>query len=280
MLPTVTTVKGLRSALFTWREKIGTVALVPTMGALHRGHIALVKAAKETADYVVATIFVNPTQFGPDEDYTRYPRQLDDDKKLLAEAGCDLLYAPTVKEMYPTGFSTTVHPGPIDAILEGACRPGHLTGVTTVVAKLLLQALPDIAFFGEKDYQQLLTIRRFTRDLDIPVTIAGVPIVRDDDGLALSSRNAYLTADERHRALALPRTLAETANAILGGGDITQALADGVIKLGMAGFKVDYLELANAENLTPLRQLNAPARLLAAAKIGTTRLIDNIGVGL
>ncbi len=276
--PTVTTVREVRSALLTWRERGESVAFVPTMGALHRGHLALIERARSVARRVVVSIFVNPLQFGPNEDLARYPRQLEADQKLLADAGCDLLYAPEAAAMYPEGFAISIQPGPLSAVLEGAFRPGHFAGVATVVVKLLLQILPDVAIFGEKDYQQLQIIQRVVHDLDLPVHIMGIPIVREPDGLALSSRNAYLSPEERAKAVALPQALADIAIRIRNGGPVDDALEAGRKKLAEAGFKVDYLELADARTLQPVRKLAAPARLLAAAKIGTTRLIDNLAV--
>lgn len=264
--------------MIPWRESGDTIALVPTMGALHRGHMALITKARKMAKRVIATVFVNPTQFAPNEDLARYPRKLEEDQKMLMEAGCDLLFAPTAEEIYPPNFATTIDPGKLATVLEGVFRPTHFRGVATVVVKLLLQILPDAALFGEKDYQQLLVIRQVTRDLNIPIHIIGVPIVRDPDGLALSSRNAYLTPEDRKRALALPKTLQETREAIIGGRDISIALADGMTQLTAAGFSVDYLELADASTLTPIRHRDTPARLLAAGFIGTTRLIDNVEV--
>jgi pantoate--beta-alanine ligase len=278
MLPTVTGVFDLRTALLPWREAGETVAFVPTMGALHRGHLALIAEARKMAKRVVASIFVNPTQFAPNEDLGKYPRRLEEDQKLLAEAGCDLLYTPPEGDMYPAGFATAIDPGPLAAVLEGVFRPTHFRGVATVVVKLLLQILPDAALFGEKDYQQLLVVRQVVRDLNIPIHIIGVPIVRDPDGLALSSRNAYLSPDDRAHALSLPRALKETADAIRDGRDIGLALADGMAQLVGAGFSVDYLELVDAATLAPVRAPGTPARLLAAGFIGTTRLIDNIAV--
>jgi pantoate--beta-alanine ligase len=278
VIPTASSIFDVRTAMVPWREAGETVAFVPTMGALHRGHMALIAEAKKMARRVVASIFVNPTQFAPNEDLAKYPRRLEDDKKLLAEAGCDLLYAPSAEDMYPAGFVSAIDPGTLATVLEGIFRPTHFRGVATVVVKLLLQILPDAALFGEKDYQQLLVIRQVVRDLNIPIHIIGVPIVRDADGLALSSRNAYLSPADRQHALALPRTLKETAIAIQAGRDIGIALADGMAQLVAAGFSVDYLELANAATLAPTRTLNLPARLLAAGFIGTTRLIDNCSV--
>ncbi|MDX2027673.1 MAG: pantoate--beta-alanine ligase [Alphaproteobacteria bacterium] len=279
MLSVVNTVRDLRAALLAWREAGDTVGFVPTMGALHRGHIALVEQARKATKRVVASIFVNPLQFGPQEDLAKYPRQLEADRKMLADAGCDLLFTPTPEEMYPNGAVTKIDPGPLTGMLEGAFRPGHFTGVATVVVKLLLQVMPDAAFFGEKDYQQLLVIRRIVQDLNIPVHIVGVPTVRDTDGLALSSRNAYLSPEDRQRAGALPRVMQETIAHILEGADIEKTLKAGQEKLRQAGFSsVDYLELADATGLSPLRAMNTPARLLAAARMGSTRLIDNMAV--
>jgi pantoate--beta-alanine ligase len=255
------------------------VALVPTMGALHAGHIALVAEGRRRANHVVATIFVNPTQFGAGEDFGRYPRQEAADAAALDAAGCDLLFAPAASEMYPPGFATQVSVAGVTADLDGAARPGHFDGVAIVVAKLLNQAGADIAIFGEKDYQQLLTIRRLARDLDSPTAILGHPTVRESDGLALSSRNAYLSADERSRAVALPQALARAKAAIEGGAAVAPALADAVAALAAAGFgPIDYVELRDAETLEPVASLDRPARLLAAARMGATRLIDNIAL--
>lgn len=278
MISTVTSVRDIRTAIIPWREAGDTVAFVPTMGALHRGHMALITKAKKMARRVVASVFVNPTQFAPNEDLAKYPRRLEDDQKMLAEAGCDLLYAPSVEEMYPPNFATMIEPGKLATVLEGIYRPIHFRGVATVVIKLLLQILPDAALFGEKDYQQLLVIRQVVRDLNIPIHIIGVPIVRDPDGLALSSRNAYLSPEDRKRSLALPKALQTTRDAILGGRDISIALVDGLAQLTAAGFSMDYLECADASTLLSVRDRAAPARLLAAGFIGTTRLIDNLAV--
>jgi pantoate--beta-alanine ligase len=283
MLPTVSTIFDLRTKLLAYRQAGETVAFVPTMGALHNGHMALVAAARRVAKRCVVSIFVNPLQFGPHEDFSTYPRQLEDDQKTLSLAGCDLLYAPQPENMYPQGFSIRLNPGPLGDVLEGAFRPGFFTGVSTVVTKLLLQLLPDAALFGEKDFQQLMIIRSVTRDLDIPVHILGVPTVRDDDGLALSSRNVYLSVDERRRAVALPNTLKNTAENLLKGLAVEDVLAQGRVALKEAGFTVDYLELADTTTLLPLRGKPqgigwAGARLLVAARIGNTRLIDNVPI--
>ncbi|SRR5579875_2946030 len=273
---TVATVDALRRRVAAWRDARESVALVPTMGALHAGHLALVARARALARRVVASIFVNPTQFGPNEDLSRYPRDVEGDRRKLAAAGCDLAFMPTVAEMYPDGFAARVDPGPLGRMLEGEFRPGHFVGVATVVAKLLLQTAPDVAVFGEKDYQQLLVIRRVVRDLDIAVRIEGVATVRESDGLALSSRNVYLAADERRIAPALHRTLAEVSRRFAGGD--AAAPEWGRRALREAGFaKVDYLEVRDAETLDAPRA-GRPARVLAAAWLGRTRLIDNLAV--
>lgn len=257
----------------------GTVALVPTMGALHAGHMALVEEAKRRADKVVATIFVNPTQFGPGEDLDRYPRREEQDAAMLKAAGCDLVWVPSIMDIYPQGFSTTVHVSGVSDRWEGEARPGHFDGVATVVAKLLLSVRPDVALFGEKDFQQLAVIRRMVRDLVIPVEIIGVGTVRESDGLALSSRNAYLSEDERRRAVALPNALKAAAEAVRAGSAVPSALREAKQSLVDAGFlKIDYLALVDAATLEPLEKAEGEMRLIAAAVIGSTRLIDNIAV--
>jgi pantoate--beta-alanine ligase len=261
------------------RELRGTLALVPTMGALHAGHLRLVEEAKRQAERVAATIFVNPLQFGPTEDLGRYPRQEESDLRLLEAAGCDFVWLPGPADLYPDGFATSVSVGGISERWEGEVRPGHFAGVATVVAKLLIAVVPDVALFGEKDFQQLAVIRRMVADLGLPVRIAGIPTVRDADGLALSSRNAYLSADERARAVALPRALARAAEAIRAGSAVEQLLAKGRAELLGAGFgRVDYLALVDAESLEPLTEARGEMRLIAAAVIGSTRLIDNLPV--
>lgn len=257
----------------------GTLALVPTMGALHAGHLRLVQEAKRQAERVAATIFVNPLQFGPDEDLGRYPRQEARDLRLLEEAGCDLLWLPGAGDLYPDGFATSVSVTGISERWEGEARPGHFAGVATVVAKLLIAVAPDVALFGEKDFQQLAVIRRMVRDFSLPVEIVGVPTVRDEDGLALSSRNAYLSDEERARSVALPRALAEAAEAIRGGRAVEGALAEGRGRLLEAGFSgIDYFALVDAASLEPLTEVRAEMRLIVAAVIGPTRLIDNFPV--
>ncbi|WP_336979316.1 pantoate--beta-alanine ligase [Altererythrobacter fulvus] len=280
----VTTIGELRDAVAQLR-KAGPVALVPTMGALHEGHLTLVRRARELAPSVVVSIFVNPTQFGPNEDLGAYPRQLAEDTRLLEAEGATLLWAPSVDEVYPAGFATTISVSGVSEGLCGAARPGHFDGVATVVAKLFNQVRPDIALFGEKDWQQLAVIRRMARDLDLTqpeaANIVGVPTVREGDGLALSSRNRYLSAEERAAAAALPRSIKAAIALIEQGADVPATLAVLEAELVEAGFtSVDYAMLADAVSLEPLAALgNAAARLLVAARIGRTRLIDNMPVG-
>jgi pantoate--beta-alanine ligase len=280
LLQTVRTVTELRRVVGAWQGAGERVSLVPTMGALHRGHLALVERGHALCPRVVASLFVNPTQFGPNEDFSRYPRDEAKDAALLAGVGCDLLYAPDVAQMYPDGFATSVDPGPIAERQCGPFRPGHFAGVATVVSKLLLQSQADVALFGEKDFQQLQVIRRVARDLDIPVTIEGVPTVRESDGLALSSRNVYLTPEQRSVAPALYRTLAEMARRIEAGESITAVSAAGLETLRGASFTgIDYLDVADAETLRPLERLDRPGRILGAVWLGKTRLIDNVALG-
>lgn len=275
----VRTVAALRATVAAWRQDGERVGLVPTMGAIHAGHLALVHAAQRECGRVVATLFVNPKQFGPAEDFAAYPRDEAKDLAAFASAGVALVFAPDVEEIYPPGFAASVQVGPLGEALEGRYRPGFFTGVATVVTKLLLQALPDIACFGEKDYQQLLVVRRMARDLDIPVEIKGVPTVREPDGLALSSRNVYLSPTERQTAPLLYRVLCDVAAAMGSNPEAVAAiLAEGIARLQVAGYAVDYLELRDADSLRPLPRLQHPARLLAAARLGKTRLIDNIAV--
>ncbi|QDP19320.1 pantoate--beta-alanine ligase [Sphingomonas xanthus] len=269
----------LGPALDRWRSAGQSIALVPTMGALHAGHMALVDAARDRADRVVASIFVNPLQFGANEDLGRYPRQEDEDAVLLEAGGCDLLWLPTAVQLYPPGFSTTVSVGGVSERWDGEARPGHFAGVATVVAKLLTAIRPDIALFGEKDFQQLAVIRRMTADLGLGVGIEGVATVRDSDGLALSSRNRYLSAEERVRALALPRALEKARKAIEGGRPVAAALDDARRSLADSGFhRIDYVALVDAATLEPLDSATGEMRLIAAATIGATRLIDNMRV--
>lgn len=278
-LPVARTVADLRAQVAGWKAAGLRVALVPTMGALHDGHLSLVRRGRELADRVIASVFVNPTQFAPHEDLASYPRDEAGDAAKLASAGCDLLYAPSVAEMYPAGFATSMSmTGPAEGLC-GAFRPQMFGGVALVVTKLFIQAAPDVAVFGEKDYQQLQVIRRFTRDLDLPVRVEGVPTTREPDGLALSSRNAYLSADERARAPALNAALRQAAEALRGGAAAATALTAARDHILAAGFgAVDYVELRDAASLAPMPALTGPARLLAAARLGKARLIDNIAV--
>jgi pantoate--beta-alanine ligase len=282
-LQTVNRLGPLREAVDTLRAR-GPLALVPTMGALHEGHLTLVREAKARAASVAVSIFVNPAQFGPNEDLDAYPRQLAEDSRLLEAEGVDLLWAPPVAEVYPQGFATTVSVGGVSEGLCGASRPGHFDGVATVVAKLFNQVRPDMALFGEKDWQQLAVIRRMARDLDLTrpraEAIHGVPTVREADGLALSSRNRYLSSEDRERAATLPRAMREAVERIEAGEPVPATLAVLTQALAAGGFaSVDYAELADAESLEPLAALGPrPARLLVAARIGGTRLIDNRAV--
>ncbi len=275
------TLPRLRNALAPYRAAGETIALVPTMGALHEGHLALVRLARRRARRVVVSIFVNPTQFAAHEDLGTYPRTFAADVAALASARADLVWAPAVETMYPAGFATRIVPeGAARAGLEDAFRPQFFTGVTTIVAKLLIQVLPDIAVFGEKDYQQLKVVTRLARDLDIPTKIVGAPTVREKDGLALSSRNAYLSPPERAAAPALHAALVECARKIRAGGRPTAALAAARRRITRAGFVLDYLEARHAETLAPIRSpADGPMRLLVAGRIGKTRLIDNIALG-
>ena len=279
MLPILRSVAALREQVAQWRKAGLRVAFVPTMGALHDGHLSLVKAGLAQADRVLVSIFVNPTQFGPNEDFAAYPRTEEADVAKLAQAGAHAVYAPSVEEMYPQGASTTVHVAGVSDGLCGTFRPGHFDGVATVVSKLLNQTQPDVALFGEKDFQQLQVIRRLARDLDLPVAIRGVATLREADGLAMSSRNAYLSPAERAIAPALHRVLTDAAARLQGGSEAEPVLKDSIEAVLQAGFgSVDYLELRAAEDLAPLERLNRPARLIVAARLGRARLIDNIPV--
>ena len=273
------TVDDLRSAVAAWRREGLRVGMVPTMGALHSGHLELVRAARERADRIIVTIFVNPTQFAPTEDFGSYPRTEASDVAKLAELGVEAVFAPNANEMYPAGYATTVSLAGPAIGLETDFRPHFFAGVATVVSKLLIAGFPDVALFGEKDYQQLMVVRQMVRDLRLPTEIIGLPTIREADGLALSSRNAYLSAEERQTATTISRAMRQAADAIRAGGDVEAALAEGRETLKAAGFRVDYLVLRNAETLAEIVDLaSEPRRMLAAAWLGKTRLIDNIAV--
>ncbi|MEJ0059679.1 MAG: pantoate--beta-alanine ligase [Terricaulis sp.] len=272
-------IASLRAAVKDWRRAGLSVGFVPTMGALHEGHLSLIRLAKARSDRVVASIFVNPKQFAPHEDFERYPRDEAGDGAKLASAGCDLLFAPVHSEIYPENFSTRVIVSRVSTPLEGETRPHFFGGVATVVTKLLLQCLPDAAFFGEKDFQQLLVVRQLTRDLNIPVEIVGCPTVRESDGLAMSSRNAYLSAAERAVAAQLNVIMRDAIAWLQAGGPIAQVEQDASAVLFAAGFTiVDYVAVRDAASLEPIDTLTHPARILAAAWLGKTRLIDNMAV--
>jgi pantoate--beta-alanine ligase len=278
-VPIVRTVEELRRRMQPWRAQGLRTGLVPTMGALHDGHVELVAQGLRRADRIVVTIFVNPAQFGADEDFDLYPRDERADAGKLSQAGAHLVFAPEPREIYPNGFCTTVSvAGPAKAGLEDSFRPHFFDGVTTVVAKLFVQASCDYAMFGEKDYQQLKVVTRMARDLDIATKIIAVPTVREPDGLAMSSRNAYLSHEDRERAPLLHRALSEAAETIRAGTPSGKAAAAAQRRLADAGFRVDYVAARHAETLAELREPGEPVRLLAAAWLGGTRLIDNLGV--
>ncbi|HEX3917113.1 MAG TPA: pantoate--beta-alanine ligase [Caulobacteraceae bacterium] len=277
-LPVVRTVAALRARVAAWRAAGETVALVPTMGFLHEGHLSLVRLGRTRASRVVASLFVNPTQFAPSEDFEAYPRDEARDAALLASAQCDLLYAPDVVQMYPAGFSTTVSVAGVSAPMDGISRPIHFAGVATIVTKLLTQCAPDFAIFGEKDFQQLRVIKRLAIDLDLPVEILGAPTVREADGLALSSRNTYLNHNERGIAPRLNETLRSAAAALKAGAAVSEVEAAGLASLTEAGFgPVDYFEVRAADDLSKLGPgpVDAGARVFVAARLGRARLIDN-----
>jgi pantoate--beta-alanine ligase len=276
----VRTLPALHRAVERLRQTRQRIALVPTMGALHPGHLALVRLARRRARRVIVSIFVNPAQFAPSEDLASYPRNLDADLASLAGSGADLIWAPATQTMYPPGYALNIVPGgPASVGLEDKFRPHFFAGVATVVTKLFLQCRPDIAIFGEKDYQQLKVITAFTRDLDLPIKILAAPVVREPDGLALSSRNAYLSAQERAAAPSLHRALADCAREIAGGAQLAPTLAQGRAAIAQAGFALDYLEARHADTLLPVSSArDGPIRLLVAARLGRTRLIDNVAV--
>ncbi len=275
----VRTIRALRTYTNKWREQRQTIALVPTMGALHEGHLSLVEFAKKKADKVIVTIFVNPTQFGENEDLSKYPRNEKEDIKKLDNIGADLVFAPNINQIYPEGFSTTVSVTGLTDVLCGKSRPTHFSGVTTIVSKLLMQSLPDIAIFGEKDFQQLIIIKQMVQDLDIPVKIIGAPIVRESNGLAMSSRNIYL--NEKHRKIApnLYKELKQLTKQLPSEKSISNTLSQTIEKLTSLGFQVDYLELRDVKSLKNIQgKITTPARVFAAVYLGKTRLIDNMKV--
>ena len=275
----VRSIPALRDTVARWRRNGESVGLVPTMGALHAGHLELVRQSRAQCDRTVASIFVNPAQFNPDEDLDRYPRQEEEDLSGLSRERADLAFIPVAGDIYPEGFATAVHVGRVTTGMEGTVRIGHFDGVATVVCKLFMQCRPDRAYFGEKDYQQFITIQRMVRDLDMELTVVPVPTVREADGLALSSRNAYLSAEQRRIAATLNRILHETAKAIAGGRAIDAATAAARQELLDAGFDaVDYVECRAAADLAVLETLDRPARVLATARLGPTRLLDNVPV--
>lgn len=278
--PIITRTDGeIRKEVQNWRNNGRRIALIPTMGALHKGHISLIDFARKHADHIVVSIFVNPTQFGVGEDFDEYPRTWDTDIAKLSVEGVDAVYAPTVETMYPDGFATTITVEGPALELETTERPHFFSGVATIVSKLLLGVLPDIAVFGEKDYQQLLVIKQMVRDLQIPCTILGAPTLREEDGLALSSRNTYLTAEEREKASKLHETLQQCARDIRATLDSATAISQSIETLTELGFQVGYLELRHAETLKRVKNIKKePLRLLASAKLGKPRLIDNIAV--
>lgn len=273
------TLADLRAVVAAWHASGERVALVPTMGALHAGHLALLAEARRRAPRTITSIFVNPTQFAPNEDFGKYPRTFESDCAKLKDAGCDLVWAPTVPVMYPEGFATRVQPAGAATGLESDFRPHFFGGVATVCAKLFLQTQADFALFGEKDYQQLQVVRQMVRDLDIAIEIVGHPTVREPDGLAMSSRNAYLSAEDRRRAPLLHAMIVDVARGVASGRAAADLVAVARKRLADEGFRVDYVEVRNAETLAPLdAKSSGPLRVLAAAWLGTTRLIDNVAV--
>lgn len=278
-LPVIRFTNQLRQVVQQWRRRGHKVALVPTMGGLHEGHLALVRLAKQQAGKVIVSVFVNPTQFAPHEDYDNYPRNEERDWHKLLSVQADAMYAPDVHEIYPRDFATRVEVAGLTQTLEGISRPHFFSGVTTVVAKLFMQCLPDIAIFGEKDYQQLLVVKQLVRDLNLPIVIVGAPVVREADGLAMSSRNVYLDANERAIAPQLHTVLADMAADLSAGRAIEDTMHQGWSRLEQVGFRIDYLEVRDSETLMPFEtSIDAPARLLAAVFLGRVRLIDNVAV--
>ncbi|MCG8691598.1 MAG: pantoate--beta-alanine ligase [Minwuiales bacterium] len=278
-IQTVRTVADLRAVVGRWRQAGDTVGLVPTMGALHDGHLALVHRARADCARVVVSLFVNPMQFNQANDLAQYPRDEDADRAKLDAASADILFAPTADQMYPDGFSTAVAVSGLTDSMEGIARPGHFGGVATVVSKLLLQTLPDRAYFGEKDYQQLVVVRRMTADLDIPAEIVGIETVREADGLAMASRNVHLTPEQRAVAPTLYAELSRAASEAAGSGDCGEICAAALARLQQAGFDpIDYFEIRDAATLDTVARVERPARVFVAATLGATRLIDNVAV--
>jgi pantoate--beta-alanine ligase len=274
-LRVVATAEALRAEISAARRLGKSIGLVPTMGALHAGHLSLVERSIGECDLTVVSIFVNPMQFGPHEDLARYPRDLEADLRALSPYPVELVFAPAVEAVYPPGCVTAVDIGPITEKWEGASRPGHFRGVATVVLKLFNLVQPDVAFFGQKDYQQTVVVRRMVADLDVPVVIRVCPTVREPDGLALSSRNVYLNAEERRRALGLSRSLRQ-AEELIGGGQRDAAAVRQAVKGALTGVQVDYVAVADPETLEELQEISGPALIAVAARVGTTRLIDNV----
>jgi len=280
-MPIVRSVGDLRAAVRGWRRRGRRIALVPTMGGVHEGHLSLVRLARKNADRVIVSSFVNPTQFGPEEDFDNYPRDEHGDNRLFAKAGTHLVYAPSILEMYPNDFATRVEVAELTQCLCGVSRPHFFAGVTTIVTKLFLQSLPDVAFFGQKDYQQLLVIRQLVKDLNFPIEIMSGPIVREGDGLAMSSRNAYLSEADRATAPQLYKVISDMAQDLGTGRDVESSLAMGANRLRGAGFRIDYLDVRTDDTLIPLEgQVVDPARIFAAVYLGETRLIDNVPIHL
>ena len=276
----LSTIREARTAIAELRRQGRSIGLVPTMGALHAAHRSLIDEAVTRCDAVAVSIFVNPTQFGPGEDYERYPRTLEADLTICREAGAALVFAPKAKEMYPDRFATSVHVAKLTERLCGAHRPGHFDGVTTVVAKLLNALTPDMAFFGEKDYQQLKVIERMTRDLNMPIEIVACPTIREDDGLAMSSRNRYLSTEQRKQALSLSKSMREAARSIAEGtrdaADLVRGMKRRILEVGPA--RIDYIAIVDPETLQPVEKVCGPARICMAVRIGNCRLIDNLAV--
>lgn len=278
-LPLIRFTGQLRKVVQQWRRRGHKVGLVPTMGGLHEGHLSLIRLAKKHASRVIVSTFVNPAQFAPHEDYDSYPRNEERDWHKLVSVQADAMYAPDVHEIYPHDFSTRVEIAGITQTLEGVARPHFFTGVTTVVTKLFLQCLPDFAVFGEKDYQQLLVVQRLVKDLNFPITIIAAPVMREQDGLAMSSRNVYLDAAERAAAPQLYAVLRDMSADLSAGRELEDTMRQGAARLEQAGFMIDYLQVRDAETLMPFdEEIDRPARLIAAAYLGKTRLIDNVAV--